>query len=124
MTSTPPRPPTASAAPGWFDVSTPDAPRARQFYGELFGWSVNVLDDVYSLVGAPGQEPSGGIGQAGPTAPYQGIVVYFRVDDVDKALERVEQLGGRRRVDPQNLPTGRMAVFDDPDGNPVGLLSP
>jgi predicted enzyme related to lactoylglutathione lyase len=66
----------------------------------------------------------GGIGQAGPDSPYTGLVVYFRVDDVDTALERAEKLGGGRRLNPVSLPgRGRMAVFTDPDGNPVGLLS-
>jgi predicted enzyme related to lactoylglutathione lyase len=33
-------------------------------------------------------------------------------------------MGGGRRLDPVSLPgRGRMAVFTDPDGNPVGLLS-
>jgi uncharacterized protein len=112
-------------APTWFDISTPDAPRARHFYQEMFGWPIQVLDDTYALVGAEGGELTGGIGQAGPDSPYTGIVVYFPVDDVDIALERAEQLGGSRRLDPQSLPgRGRLAVFTDPDGNAVGLLSP
>jgi len=62
--------------PAWFDISTPDAPRARRFFQELFGWPVNAIDETYALVGDAG-EPTGGIGQAGPEAPYTGIVVYF-----------------------------------------------
>jgi predicted enzyme related to lactoylglutathione lyase len=112
-------------APTWFDISTPDAPRARHFYQEMFGWPVNVLDETYALVGEDGGLPTGGIGQAGPDSPYTGIVIYFPVDNVDTALARAEQLGGSRTLDPQILPgRGRMAVFTDPDGNPVGLLSP
>jgi uncharacterized protein len=108
----------------WFDISTPDAPRAHRFYQELFGWPVNVLDGTYALVGADGGRPTGGIGQAGPGSPYTGIVVYFRVADVDVALAKAEELGGSRRLEPQSLPgMGRMAVFTDPDGNPVGLVS-
>jgi predicted enzyme related to lactoylglutathione lyase len=111
-------------APAWFDISTPDAPRARRFYQEMFGWPVNVLDETYALVGDDSGQPTGGIGQAGPDSPYTGIVVYFEVDNVDTALARVGQLGGSRRLDPVSLPgRGRMAVFTDPDGNPVGLLS-
>lgn len=111
--------------PAWFDISTPDAPRARRFYQEMFGWPVNVLDETYALVGEDDGRPTGGIGQAGTDSPYTGIVVYFQVDNVATALARAEQLGGTRRLDPQTLPgMGRMAVFTDPDGNPVGLLSP
>ncbi|GLW08110.1 hypothetical protein Misp01_32400 [Microtetraspora sp. NBRC 13810] len=112
-------------APAWFDISSPDAARARRFYQEMFGWPVNVLDESYALVGAQDGPPTGGIGQADATAPYTGIVVYFRVEDVDSALARAEELGGGRTLDPQTLPgLGRMAVFTDPDGNAVGLLGP
>ena len=112
-------------APAWLDISSPDAPRARQFYQEMFGWPVNVLDETYTLVGEDNGQPAGGIGQAGPASPYTGIVVYFPVDDVDTALARAEELGGSRTLDPQSVPgRGRIAVFTDPDGNPVGLLSP
>jgi uncharacterized protein len=91
-------------APAWFDISTPDAPRARRFYHDMFGWPVNALDESYALVGAEGGQPTGGIGQAGPDSPYTGTVVYFRVDDADTALARAEQLGGSRRLDPQSVP--------------------
>jgi predicted enzyme related to lactoylglutathione lyase len=114
-------------APAWFDISSLDAPRARRFYHAMFGWPMNVVEDQgYTLVGGEGGEPMGGIGQTGPGSPYApGIVVYFRVDDLDAALARAEGLGGGRALDPISLPgTGRMAVFTDPDGNPVGLLGP
>ena len=111
--------------PVWFDISTPDAPRARSFYQKMFGWTVNVLDQTYALVSAEGGEPTGGIGQAGPGSPYTGMVIYFPVDDVDIALARAQELGGSRTLEPQALPgMGRMAVFTDPDGNAVGLRSP
>jgi uncharacterized protein len=110
--------------PAWFDISTPDAARARRFYQEMFGWPVTVLDETYAVVGAEGR-PSGGIGQAGPDSPYTGIVLYFQVDDLESALAWAEQLGGARRLAPTSLPGGGgMAVFTDPDGNPVGLLGP
>ena len=32
--------------PAWFDISTSDAPGARRFYQDLFGWPVNVLDET------------------------------------------------------------------------------
>src|SRR5215472_17183089 len=79
--------------PAWFDISTPDAPRARRFFQELFGWPVHAIDATYALVG-DSREPAGGIGQAGPEAPYTGIVVYFPVADVERALARAESLGG------------------------------
>jgi predicted enzyme related to lactoylglutathione lyase len=115
-------------APAWFDISSPDTSRAQRFYQEMFGWAMNAVEEEgYTLVGGEGGQPIGGIGQAGPGSPYPpGIVVYFQVDNVDTALARAEQLGGSRTLDPVSLPPGmgRMAVFTDPDGNPVGLLGP
>jgi predicted enzyme related to lactoylglutathione lyase len=110
--------------PGWFDISTPDAARATQFYQEMFGWQINALDDNYSMIAQEGNPPAGGIGQAGPSSPYTGLVVYFPVDDVVTALDRAEKLGGRRVMEPQPTPMGRIAAFADPDGNCVGLQSP
>src|SRR5437763_6574368 len=107
--------------PAWFDISTPVAPRARRFYQELFGWSVNAIDETYALIGEG--QPTGGIGQAGPEAPYTGFVVYFPVEDVDSALARAENLGGTRVLEPTTTPVSRIAVFTDPDGNLVGLLN-
>jgi uncharacterized protein len=110
-------------APAWFDISTPDAPRARRFYQEMFGWPVNVLDESYALVGDVDGQPTGWIGQTGPDSPYTGIVVYFRVDDVDSALARAQALGGTRVMEPTETPVSRIAAFADPDGNLIGLLS-
>ena len=55
--------PTGHPAPAWFDISSPDAPRARRFYQEIFGWPVNLLDETYALVSGEGGQPAGGIGQ-------------------------------------------------------------
>ncbi|MFK0252742.1 VOC family protein [Streptomyces sp. NPDC090445] len=112
------------AAPGWFDISTPDAARARDFYRQLFGWQVNALDDTYALVSGSDGAPTGGIGQAGPESPYTGIVPFFPVDDVTTALARAEELGGKRTMEPQPAGDGRIAAFTDPDGNTIGLMSP
>jgi predicted enzyme related to lactoylglutathione lyase len=109
--------------PAWFDISTPDAPRARRFYKDLLGWPIDGLDATYALVGGSDGPPTGGIGQAGPESPYIGLVVYFPVDDVDAALARAEQLGATRILSPTDTPISRIAVFTDPDGNQVGLVS-
>ena len=49
----------------------------------------------------------------------------MRVDDLAAYLDRAEQLGGKRLSEPVDLPDGygRIAMFTDPDGNPVGLWS-
>ena len=110
----------------FFEVSSPDPERAQRFYGELFGWQVAAHPAMggYGLVDTAAGEAAigGGIGpvEDGDTA---GVRIYVRVDDLEVALQRAEQLGGTRLVPPTDLPAGygRFALFADPDGNPVGL---
>lgn len=118
MTST-----ASDALPSWFDISTPDAARARRFYREMFGWAITAIDDTYALVGPEDGQPTGGIGQAGSNSPYTGMTVYFQVDDVEVALSRALELGGTRVMEPTETPMGQIGVFTDPDGNTVGVQS-
>jgi uncharacterized protein len=89
----------------------------------MFGWPVNLLDETCALVGGEGGQPAGGIGQAGPGSPCTGIVVYFRVDDIDDALARAVALGGTRVMAPAGTPMSRIAAFAGPGGNRTALLS-
>lgn len=109
--------------PAWFDISAHDAEQSRMFYGELFGWKINVDESMDYGLTQTSRGILGGIGQAGKENPHPaGVVMYFPVDDVEAALERAERLGGKRAVPPWAIPgLGKMAVFHDPDGNRVGL---
>lgn len=107
-----------------FEIGGTDAERSRAFYGRLFGWSVRVDDQGYGLV-ATGSEVgiSGGIMQTPPQVP-PWVTVYVGVDDVEEALARAEELGGRRLMGPAPVEgRGEMGMFADPDGNPVGLFA-
>ena len=110
----------------FFEVISTEPERAQKFYGELFDWHVEASPglDGYALVDTGGGEAAvgGGIGRSqGPGDT--GVKIYMRVDDLDSCLARAEQLGGTPLVPPMDLPEGygRIAIFADPDGNPVGL---
>ncbi len=110
----------------YFEVISEDAPRAQKFYGELFDWNVAADPSMegYAMVdtGAGDGAITGGIGPS--MAPGDtGVKIYVRVDDLDGYLTRAEELGGTPLVPPMDLPDsyGRIAIFADPDGNPVGL---
>jgi predicted enzyme related to lactoylglutathione lyase len=110
----------------WFEVTSTDHERAQKFYGELFGWTINVDPDMsgYGIVdtGAGDEAVGGGIGPS--RAPGDtGVKIYLKVDDLEAYLTRAEQLGGKRVGEPIELSAdaGTIAVFTDPDGNPVGL---
>ncbi|MBM4408280.1 MAG: hypothetical protein FJ038_06725 [Chloroflexi bacterium] len=48
--------------------------------------------------------------------------VYFTVDDVDRAADRAQDLGGSVMVPAQDMPGGRFAIVSDPQGASFGLL--
>src|SRR5262245_38617992 len=110
----------------FFEVTSPDPARAQRFYAELFDWQVAADPAMggYALVDTgPGEGAVGG--GIGPVEPggVGGTRFYVRVADLDAYLERAERLGGKRLVEPTDLPGdfGRFAMLADPDGNPVGL---
>lgn len=112
----------------FFEIISSDAARARAFYTELFGWKAEPDPEMagYALVdtGAGEGAIGGGIGPS--MAPGDtGVKIYMRVDDLESHLEKAEKLGGTKVVPPTDLPGdyGQFAIFNDPDGNPVGLWS-
>ncbi len=49
-------------------------------------------------------------------------MIYIAVDDVDAACEKAKQLGGAVRVEPMDIPVGRLAVLTDPAGASFSIL--
>ncbi len=107
-----------------FEVVGRDGASLQKFYGELFDWDVRADNPMnYGMVSAPEGGPGigGGI-SAGPDGSSY-VTFYVQVDDVAAALERAEQLGGRKLMDPMEVPDGPMiAQFEDPEGNRIGLV--
>jgi uncharacterized protein len=104
-----------------FELFAKDAPALGTFYAELFGWSLQPLPDIrYVLIDTrAGAGISGGI----LTAPdgWRQPMFYLRVDDLQAALDRVEQAGGATTLPPITEVVS-FAQFADPEGNVVGLL--
>lgn len=106
----------------WFEISTTEAKAVREFYAELFGWDLQVLEEAnYALVDA-GVE--GGIG--GGVGEAQGanqVIFYIEVDDPQAYLDRIEGAGGTTVVPVTEIPDMvTFAQFADPQGNVVGLV--
>jgi predicted enzyme related to lactoylglutathione lyase len=49
-------------------------------------------------------------------------MVYFIVDDVDKAHKKAVQLGAHEIMEPQAYPGGRFSIVSDPQGAAFGLM--
>lgn len=112
----------------WSELASKNAEAAKNFYGELLGWTFkqgDVAGFVYSEIMA-GEKPVGGIYQMGAEygdAPSHWMA-YVAVDDVDASAKRVEELGGKVCVPPSEIPSvGRFCVITDPSGATISLIT-
>ncbi|MGE5594478.1 MAG: VOC family protein [Hyphomicrobiales bacterium] len=107
-----------------FEIMAPNAEKARQFYGELFGWQMQVLPPEMDYTHVK-QEPGGIGGGIGEDAgrPGQRVIVYVQVDDPQAYLDRAVAMGGRVLQPVMEIPgVVTTAQFADPRGIIVGLV--
>src|SRR5262245_46015013 len=81
----------------WIDLSTKDAAGARDFYGSLFGWDIDVNTDPqyggYALARIGGQDVAG-IGPAMSADQPSAWSVYVGSTDLEGLAARVGAAGG------------------------------
>jgi len=107
----------------WHELTTTDAEAAMKFYSEVFGWQPSDVMDM----GEMGKyrmfnRPVGMIGgmmnrppQMADVPPYW--MIYFRVPDINAAVERVKANGGQIFNGPMEVPGGDWIVNAmDPQG--------
>ncbi|HWW60094.1 MAG TPA: VOC family protein [Thermoanaerobaculia bacterium] len=100
----------------WNELATNDANASRDFYAQLFGWTMKVSPE-YTEIHLDGKG-IGGIRTINPgeQAPPNWMP-YFLVDDVDATAEKVQSSGGRVYMPPTDMAgVGRFAVLADPQG--------
>ncbi len=112
----------------WAELYTHDTEAASSFYSGLFGW------EAQQVQGAGGMPynlfTSGGAPAAGMLAiqPIWGEVppnwtVYFAVDNLDEALDKVKAMGGSVQFEPMSVPSiGRLTLITDPQHVYVMLI--
>lgn len=113
----------------WREVNVREVAPARAFYTGLFGLEARPLESpgvVYETLHL-GAKTVGGIMQMDASWPADipaHWMNYFAVDDVDAALRRSENAGGRTCVPAFETPYGRMAVVADPWGATFSIMTP
>jgi predicted enzyme related to lactoylglutathione lyase len=106
-----------------FEIVGRDGPALQKFYSDAFGWKVDAENPMnYGMVDNGGEGINGGI-----SAPEEGgsghVTVYIQVDDLDAALAKIEAEGGKTVAAPMEIPNMvTFALFNDPEGNLVGLV--
>jgi predicted enzyme related to lactoylglutathione lyase len=112
----------------WHELMTTDAPAAMKFYSEVFGWQPSETMDMgplgkYHMF----NRPHGMIGGMMNKPPEMSQVpphwmIYFRVPDINAAVERIKSNGGTILNGPMEVPGGDWVVnARDPQGAAFAL---
>ncbi|MBB5220748.1 hypothetical protein HNP73_000669 [Amaricoccus macauensis] len=117
--------------PCWYELMTSRGSlgAAEAFYGEILGWRVEdagMEGFTYHLARSDGDLVAG---MMEPPPDVEGMppfwMIYFAVDDADKAAAEIEAAGGGVHRALADIPdTGRFAVVADPQGAAFGILAP
>jgi len=122
-----PKPDVGNGRVAWFDITTTDLAKSKEFYSKLFDWTyspVKGTDRAVEIVS--GGTAIGTIRDAdGKISPFNGVI-YVQVTDVQASTKKAKELGATVAPGfPFNLPDGRGAIglVLDPGGHPMGMYS-
>ena len=113
----------------WYELLTTNARAATSFYSDVIGWQpqqVTELGDYTMWVAEQG--PVGGVTVLPESAKQLGASPFWQanieVADVDEAVAKVTQLGGKVYVTEDVPGIGRLAVIADPQGAVIAVFTP
>jgi len=112
----------------WLELMTTDAPAAMKFYSQVFQWQPSETMDMgplgkYQMF----NRPHGMIGGMMNKPPEMAQVaphwmIYFRVPDINAAVDRIKKSGGTIINGPMEVPGGDWVVNAiDPQGAAFSL---
>lgn len=111
-------------APCWVDIMTSDVDRARDFYGQLLGWTSNEPSEEfggYFMFLKDDVPVAGGMPEMPDAGPPNIWTIHLAVDDATKAAEVAVANGGTVAAGPMDVADlGSMLVIIDPAGAAVG----
>src|SRR5262245_6953381 len=120
-----------------FEMPYDNRERLAKFYGSAFGWRLQMLgEDMGSYVVATTTETdesgtkrpgaiNGGFFPKRPDWPAQHPSVVIAVDDIQQAIKKVTDAGGKVLGEPMEIPgVGQYVSFTDTEGNRVSMLQP
>jgi predicted enzyme related to lactoylglutathione lyase len=121
--ATPPGPPrlTSPSVVHW-EVQARDPVAQREFFGSLFGWTVDANNPQnYGMVTAGGAGSiGGGIGATMDDAPR--ATFYVQVPSIVDTLDKAATMGAQMVMPRTDIGMVVMAQFRDPEGNLIGLI--
>jgi predicted enzyme related to lactoylglutathione lyase len=107
----------------WFEVLGNDGGKLRSFFGDLFGWTFDVVPPGNYGIASTGDGRGivGGVGEVYP-GTTSWVTFYTETADVTASLERAQALGGKVVMPRTVLPDVVLGLFEDPEGHTLGLI--
>lgn len=120
-----------------FEMPAEDRTRMAQFYTKAFGWQTEMLGPdmgdyvVVTTTESDDNGPktpgaiNGGFFPKKEDWPAQYPSVVIAVDDIEVAMDKVSDAGGKVLGEPMEIPgIGQYVSFSDTEGNRVSMLQP
>jgi uncharacterized protein len=112
-------------APGamtWADCASTDPAAAQAFYATLLGWRFDQMSEEppYWVI-FNGERSQGGMTVPPPGVPSNWFP-YFGAIGIEETMQIAESFGGKPFLGPIEVPNGRFALIQDPQGAPFAIL--
>lgn len=114
----------------WNELLTTNLDSAKEFYGELLGWTFNETQTIYGetyLIALKDDTMVGGMLIKPDDVPESVKPCwdpYITVNDVDETAAKVEELGGKVMLAPTDITNvGRFCVIRDRQGVYLNLIT-
>ena len=113
----------------WHELHAADAKAAFAFYADLFGWTKGEAFEMgpagtYQLF-ATGENPVGGMVNKETDSPTPFWLYYFAAENIDAAMKRVSDAGGKVLNGPAEVPGGAWIIQClDPQGAMFAIVAP
>ena len=105
----------------YFEIGAKDEQVLIPFYREMFNWDIGggPIHRIPTGIGGP----ENGIGGHIRKNEHGGISLFIQVKSVERSLVQAVELGGKKTLDPYQIPGGALiAGITDPEGNPLMLV--
>ncbi len=115
----------------WNELASNDPDAAKAFYSAQFGWAkdgeldMGPMGKYEFLKASGGRFALGAVMPLMPGMPMPMWTFYFRVPDIDIAVDTIKANGGTMLAEPMEIPGGEFSLSAmDPQGAAFGLVGP
>jgi uncharacterized protein len=116
---------TTPGAFSWTELAAPNPKAACEFYGSLFGWTFEKMNDGpgdYFIIKVGDTSVGGVMAPQGNSPAMWGS--YVTVVSCDETVAKAKGLGANLIGGPFDVPNvGRMAILQDPQGAVIQVIS-